>query len=234
MNGDSRSHSGPFKQLAFGWEHADEARQMQDTPSGLDLVDLVLEGLFGLPQDSDNFVRKPRPVLNRHGQPLSFASLPDLARATIHFAVAKRRNDYQTASNLLSGAIQTLEIERLSLLFTQLIFERLRLAFPDSKALCPHDLVLSIYSEYENRPVEEITATIHSATDKVGRAWQEQCEAREDNLTSEQLRDFYASFEFPVMCTFRKILRGSFTLAQAALPLQLAQQSGATAAFDWR
>jgi hypothetical protein len=85
---------------------------MQGTPTGLDFVDLVLEGLFGLPRDSDDFVRKPHPVRNRQGQPLSFASLPDLARATIHYAVAKRRNDYQTASSFLSGAIQTLESVR--------------------------------------------------------------------------------------------------------------------------
>jgi 2-polyprenyl-3-methyl-5-hydroxy-6-metoxy-1,4-benzoquinol methylase len=172
-------------------------------------------------------------VRNRQGQPLSFASLPDLARATIHYAVAKRRNDYQTASSFLSGAIQTLEIERLSLQFTQLILGRLRLAFPDSKDLSPHELVLRVYSEYADRPVEEIAATIHLAIEKVGRAWREQYEAREDTLTSEQLTHFYASFEFPVMCTFRKILRGSLTLAQAALPLYLAQQCGATAAFDF-
>lgn len=199
----------------------------------LDFVDLVLEGLCGLSQNSDAFVRKPQPVRNGQGQSLSFGSLPDLARAALHYAVARRKNDYQTASDLLNGTIQTLEIERLSLLLAGLVFDRLRLAFSDSNELSPRDLVFRVYSEYANRPFEELAGTIELATEKVARVWREQFEEREDTLTEEELTQFYASFEFPIMCTFRKILRGSLPLAQAALPLQLAQQCRAASAFDF-
>jgi 2-polyprenyl-3-methyl-5-hydroxy-6-metoxy-1,4-benzoquinol methylase len=205
----------------------------KDITMGLDLVDLMLEGLFGLPPDSDDFVKKPHPLRNGSGQALNFTSLPDLARATIHYAVARRKNDYRAASDLLSGTIQTLEIERLSLLFKQLIFERLQLAFPDLKDLSPHELVLGVYAEYVGCTVEKISAIKHSATENVSQVWREQYEKCEDTLTSEQLANFYASFEFPIMCTFRKILRSSFPVAHAALPLYFAQQCGATAAFDY-
>ena len=200
---------------------------------GLDLVDLLLEGLFSLPSESEDFVKKPDILRNAGGETLSFTSLPDLARAIMHFAVAKRKADYRAASSLLHGIVQTLQIERSSLHFTELIFDRLREAFPNFRHLSPHDLVFQIYSEYTGRPVEEIVASTETAVEKVAQSWRERYETRESTLTNEQLADFYASFDFPIMCTFRKILRGSLSVAQAALPLHVAQQFKATAAFDF-
>lgn len=198
-----------------------------------DAVDQLFQNASNSEGSANRLVKQPNPVLNKMGKLVSLESLPDLTRATIYYALAKKNSDYDAASSLLEVAMKTWEIERFALMLVQPIVKGLRQAFPDSQKSSLRDLAFNAYAEYANSSAEDISAIIYSATEKVSQAWRARCEAHEDTLTDEQLRSFYNSFEFPIMCTFRKILRASLAVAQAALPLYLAQQCRANAAFDF-
>lgn len=198
-----------------------------------DMIDRLFESIFTAETLPDGLVRQPNPISTKSGQLISLETLSDLTRATIYYALAKKTDNYHAASDLLEAAMKTWEIERFAIMLVQPVVQRLRQALPKTRENSLRDLIFAIYADYANSSGEDIASTIRSATENVHRAWTERCADNEDNLTQEELKSFYSSFEFPVMCTFRKLLRGSLALAQAALPLYLARQCRAEAAFDF-
>lgn len=208
-----------------------------------DLVDLMLSGASAQLQGPGAVVGKPAEFKDSQGRSLAFASTADLIRGIIQYAVARQRGDVTAAGRYLATMSQTLATESLAFQFTEMMRHRLIRAMPFNCAddlirngrMTLQDLVVHLYSEYAARPPAEVQHLLAGTMDRLAEAWQGLCvtQVDEDLLSAECLKAFYEGREFPLACTFRRLLGNNLTVAHAALPLLVAKQHKATAVFDF-
>lgn len=199
---------------------------------GLDFVDLVLHGLSGLPTDSQDFVAHPKLASSSADHPPVFDSTEDFVRGSVQYANARFRNEFQKARDFLKTAERSIAVEKVSLLLRQIVYDRLVIALPKMAGASLHDLLFTLYSEYAKRPVTEMQSLARNTNEEVAAVWNARF-PDEETLSADNLKSFYDSLAFPVACTFRRVIAPNLVVAQAALPLLLAQQVHPKAAFDF-
>jgi SAM-dependent methyltransferase len=186
---------------------------------------------------AEQFVPPPEMYKNRGGQPLFGYDPVNLASAAVHFASAALGGRLESAAELLPQmqvtlAIETAALSYLRLLFPPALLQKYAPVASDGQRGVLEACVLALYGEFLHWPVSKVAAVAAEQDARYKQLWSS-IVPNEDDVTPAQLGRFYNALSVPEADLGLELLRSRLAAACRAVPISLARQLKATAAFDY-
>lgn len=178
------------------------------------------------------YVEKPQKYKNSRGDDL-FGYPPEmLSQAAAYYAFQSANLNFDEAESTLESIRLSLTIEELASIMKRALFKNYQNVYflRDKKNV--NQIILALYREYLNRPESEIRRLLTNWREIYTRRWEEVV-PDEDNVSPEQLHEFYNSFPFPVGCFIAESMKSNLSLAFRALPILVARANNCRRAFDF-
>jgi len=196
-----------------------------------DAIDIIVKKVNSGFLNIKECVCTPQKYKNTRGIDLFGYSPENLSKAALYYFDHCNKFEFDKAEKILEQIKVSIAIEELIFMLEKAIFGNVnKIDFLQKKNT--DEIILELYSRFSGQAKEEIKKLLDKELEIYTDTWSTVVQD-EDNVTIEQLVNFYNKIPFPIGCLLGACERNKLSIAYRALPILLAKDNNRKRIFDF-